>query len=1178
MKTMRKWLIVALSMIVMMTCAMGMTVVFANDNQTATSLQAINYSISKTQVRIGFEDDGQGGQQVTGYDQNGIKFVATMSKADYDALSMDVVFGALVLPQDYIETKGAITEENVFGANSIYTFDNNDTSKTYIAHIEVNDLVLSNNGTADDDSDDYYYYNVSMVNLNANNKDREMIAVPYLKALEGENLVYCIKEGTQVYSMAYLAQLKLEESVAPDIAAALQENYIDGLTQKISVDYNRAYGSINNEATGELLFDLGANLTIDTVKEAIKTQLKVDVDNCTVTDSQLLVNGAEVDSAKVYANGKTNAEISIDLSVDEVDAYQSGYYTSETYDSVILGDDKFITVNADFAQDGEVTTGTYALYRDGAMIVNIGGENLFGTYTPSISIELGGQNHVYTVADSYELPKEVYAKVAGAYLDSESTLVVLNADGTLTSGLEKGGNYLLAYNASANKMQINLTTLAGASVTKDLSYNGSKIAIEDYTASEKIVASAETYAQFANKYSAQLKYAGDYSSGDTPPLSTNTFESYFDFNADGSLAYKGAEQIAKGRYHWTTPGTALLQDVKYGNYVLYTDGTMQIYIPQYVDVGVNSSSSGIADKLVDVIVEGTYDLTANTITVDFSAYKGWENNPTFTGTTKFEPTEEFMTALYTNFANDKSSAPTSTVYLDTSKVFKPDYTNLQIQCFQADSNGNRKISIHDGAGIYDFYYDLVPITETFGEVVVKYSTGGRAANFNAIYYTQVTDALFKLRISYNVIDHLNNGYTAYSTAYGHFVDAKASWDGDNTASLAVEAFKLLGGQGTAETPSSISYAGQGVTLALFADGVNKMSYNPADTSKFSGNKAIFNGGTGDIVANYDIVPSSANTGLIFIHLAENPQMKADIDMTKVIQGEYYVKNGKTCIDFTYNGANYSLTTGVSQTKQQVLAGTYLGNGDALVLNADGSATLGGAAASYVLNGDNITITCDSTVLSGTYKINGADIRLNLGKVVYIKQLLSLTELYAKYAGTYTGSYTVLGYQTSWYNATGNPYSSRDIDATMTLILTADGKIQATGTGKVAGKNEDVGDDAMRLNGGGVSGIHYGHLGAEANLGTYTFEIINGEIQIVLKFDVITEKNANEDTINNNSGYAQRLIANNGGGVSSLYPTSLKTANLYQVWNYANGTVSDGALDIVFQAFGDSAIHLERVAE
>ena len=88
MKTIKNWLIVALSILMMACCAMGLITVSASadTDPTLLSLQEINLTLDEAQVRIGLEDDGLGGQKVTDYRENGIKYIVKMSKAEYEAI------------------------------------------------------------------------------------------------------------------------------------------------------------------------------------------------------------------------------------------------------------------------------------------------------------------------------------------------------------------------------------------------------------------------------------------------------------------------------------------------------------------------------------------------------------------------------------------------------------------------------------------------------------------------------------------------------------------------------------------------------------------------------------------------------------------------------------------------------------------------------------------------------------------------------------------------------------------------------------------------------------------------------------------------------------------------------------------------------------------------------------
>ena len=180
--------------------------------------------------------------------------------------------------------------------------------------------------------------------------------------------------------------------------------------------------------------------------------------------------------------------------------------------------------------------------------------------------------------------------------------------------------------------------------------------------------------------------------------------------------------------------------------------------------------------------------------------------------------------------------------------------------------------------------------------------------------------------------------------------------------------------------------------------------------------------------------------------------------------------------------------------------------------------------------------------------------------VYIKKFMSNAELYAKYAGTYNATYIV----------------SNGATNTMKLVLNADGTFVGTGTSSVADENRNChGNNIIVMN---------KHLGSTERHGTYSFEVIDGAINIVLKFDIYNGDmklvySGSEKTykVNHLSGYYAGIkYASYWGSSNANYgvPTGDGTA-VYNVYTYACGTVGEGVLSVNFEAFSDAPITLTK---
>ena len=247
-------------------------------------------------------------------------------------------------------------------------------------------------------------------------------------------------------------------------------------------------------------------------------------------------------------------------------------------------------------------------------------------------------------------------------------------------------------------------------------------------------------------------------------------------------------------------------------------------------------------------------------------------------------------------------------------------------------------------------------------------------------------------------------------------------------------------------------------------------------------------------------------------------------------------------------------------------------------------TIDGLDATYVAENGVITITAADSELTGSYVISSDMVKLDFGSTVYLKQELTLSELYAKYAGTYTAEYNV-------------NYHGVDIDATMQLVLNLDGTLTATGTGEFKNLGTSAIVDFYTSSTTVFTTIDLGHLGSVANTGRYTFELVGDKVQIVLLFDVMSVNGQVISTttgqLYNNVGYSSFInycntkglkVDDNYVGKSSgteafgrtFYATFTRCGNWF-VNAYCVGSVGEGTLDIEFQAY-NQVIHFKKAVE
>jgi hypothetical protein len=303
-------------------------------------------------------------------------------------------------------------------------------------------------------------------------------------------------------------------------------------------------------------------------------------------------------------------------------------------------------------------------------------------------------------------------------------------------------------------------------------------------------------------------------------------------------------------------------------------------------------------------------------------------------------------------------------------------------------------------------------------------------------------------------------------------------------------------------------------------------------------KAILNFGDEDINATYDVVAKDRTSGLIFIDLDETPALQdpANLPEDRYIEGEYQLINGKYVITFNYQGQDYALAVGgMENTQIAEVVGTYSNGTDEITINDDGTATYDSATCQWMIASETTTngmfamLIGQENVVMGSFLIENGNVKL----IVDGKLYFATTDLYAKYAGTYTATY--------------------DSTQTLQLVLGTDGSVKATGS-EIKGTTE--------------------------RLGTYSFEIIEGELNVVFDFDVFDSSN----TMGTNCGYYSSLYVAyyntstlNSKGLPSAWSDMVYANNngLYTVYNYAFGSVTLDGFSVMFTGLSTSAINLVK---
>lgn len=154
---------------------------------------------------------------------NGLRFSASMSKSDYEALESDpsfeeIEYGMIICPYDYIEKYGPINEENVFGKNPVYT-DKDDGSGVRIMRLYSDTLVKRDENTVS--------FNGAIVNVLKENYLREFYGAGYIAARRGGVTHYKFAvPNDNARSVVYVAQRAIEKDCTEEQRAVLSA-YVD---------------------------------------------------------------------------------------------------------------------------------------------------------------------------------------------------------------------------------------------------------------------------------------------------------------------------------------------------------------------------------------------------------------------------------------------------------------------------------------------------------------------------------------------------------------------------------------------------------------------------------------------------------------------------------------------------------------------------------------------------------------------------------------------------------------------------------------------------------------------------------------------------------------------------------------------------------------------------------------
>ena len=147
----------------------------------------------------------------------GLRFTVRMPKTEYEAVMAensgynDVVFGVLIVPEDYTETYGELTEENVFGENSVYYWgEQPEDGKTRIINLYSDGLY----GSVIENGAEYAVLKAAIIDIKDNNRARPFIGMGYAGYTDGDGAQHYVMLPGVTRSVAQVAAAALDDSEA----------------------------------------------------------------------------------------------------------------------------------------------------------------------------------------------------------------------------------------------------------------------------------------------------------------------------------------------------------------------------------------------------------------------------------------------------------------------------------------------------------------------------------------------------------------------------------------------------------------------------------------------------------------------------------------------------------------------------------------------------------------------------------------------------------------------------------------------------------------------------------------------------------------------------------------------------------------------------------------------------
>lgn len=185
------------------------------------------------------------------YEKNGMRFTATVNKAEFDAYNGEntATAGFFIMPYYYIDKFGALTSENCFGESAVYTWEGKTGSGTHaIIHVEDVAIYLA------EETDEFYTLNGSVVNMRDENLNVDYVGVAYI-LIDGDYVFAQSNVEKNARSVVTVAQKALT-----DVTTIYEQEEQDAMKFYFT-KYLTKYNADNGENPK---FDVATNVYVNT--------------------------------------------------------------------------------------------------------------------------------------------------------------------------------------------------------------------------------------------------------------------------------------------------------------------------------------------------------------------------------------------------------------------------------------------------------------------------------------------------------------------------------------------------------------------------------------------------------------------------------------------------------------------------------------------------------------------------------------------------------------------------------------------------------------------------------------------------------------------------------------------------------------------------------------------------